>query len=234
MEIKKQLKDLNVKLSALASELRISRSTLNSYIDSFEKGQVIPHGEYQRIFEYLFSDGEINSLVFACRIDYVKRVMLAEVKPETEKAIQNNAQEDTVKTINDILSSEPLETPFVDFITLFIKNKEKDLVRAICLYFNFTNGFLDLEVNTPTDRDKALFSQLAKTFADYQSGTIEHLPEFFDYVVEKNKEAISRKKGAISDSEIVDFIKAKLDNGGNIDPVVLKQMLELREVKHAD
>ena len=61
MEIKKNLKALDIRISKLASELGVSRPTLDSYIECFENGHAIPNEGYQRIFEYLFSGEQINS-----------------------------------------------------------------------------------------------------------------------------------------------------------------------------
>ena len=85
MEIKKNLKALDIKISKLASELGVSRPTLDAYIDYYERGKLIPNEGYQKIFEYLFSGKEVNSVDFAHRYDYVKRVMLADAKAGAEK-----------------------------------------------------------------------------------------------------------------------------------------------------
>lgn len=48
MEIKKNLKALDVKISKLATDLDISRPTLDTYIECYEKGQPIPNEGYQK------------------------------------------------------------------------------------------------------------------------------------------------------------------------------------------
>ena len=53
MEIKKNLKALDIKISKLATELGVSRPTLDAYIEYYESGQSIPNEGYQKIFEYL-------------------------------------------------------------------------------------------------------------------------------------------------------------------------------------
>ena len=88
MEIKKNLKSLDIKISKLATELGVSRPTLDAYIEYYENGQQIPNEGYQKIFEYLFSGEEINSVEFAQRYDYVKRVMLADAKTGAELSLQ--------------------------------------------------------------------------------------------------------------------------------------------------
>ena len=229
MEIKKNLKALDVKISKLASDLGVSRPTLDAYIEYFENGQQIPNEGYQKIFEYLFSGEEINSVDFAQRYDYVKRVMLADAKAGAEKSAEDKKQSAILKNIEDIISSGTLDTPFIDFINLFINNREKDLVQAICLYFNFTNGYLNMADSEVNEKNKALFSQLARVFSEYQLDTIECLQEYYDQIVEKNKAIFDKKKVKVNDSDIIEYIKNNLGESSNLDLEVLKQMIESRE-----
>ena len=101
MEIKKNLKALDIRISKLASELGVSRPTLDSYIECFENGHAIPNEGYQRIFEYLFSGEQINSVEFAQRYDYVKRVMLSDAKAGAEKNISDQRQDSILKNIKE-------------------------------------------------------------------------------------------------------------------------------------
>lgn len=231
MEIKKNLKALDIKISKLATELGVSRPTLDAYIEYFEKGLQIPNEGYQKIFEYLFFGDEINSVEFAQRYDYVKRVMLADAKSGAEKIIEGQKQDAILKNIKDVLNSGTLEAPLVDFINLFITNKDKDLVKAIYLYFNFTNGYMDISKAMVSDKDKALFSQMAKIFMEYQTDEIEYLSEFYERMMIKNKEIFDKKKIKINDSDIIEYIKTNLSDSSNLDLEVLKEMIASREDK---
>lgn len=231
MEIKKNLKSLDIKISKLATELGVSRPTLDAYIEYYEKGQQIPNEGYQKIFEYLFSGEEINSVEFAQRYDYVKRVMLADAKTGAELSLQAKREKSVVKNIVDILDSGTLEEPLVEFINLFINNKDKDLVKAIYYYFNFTNGFIDLSNVEVEEKNKALFSQLSKLFNDYQNDSIELLPDYYEQIVDKNKRIFDKKKIKVNDSDIIEYIKNNLNESSDLDIEVLKQMIASREDK---
>lgn len=231
MEIKKNLKSLDIKISKLATELGVSRPTLDAYIEYYEKGQQIPNEGYQKIFEYLFSGEEINSVEFAQRYDYVKRVMLADAKTGAELSLQAKREKSVVKNIVDILDSGTLEEPLVEFINLFINNKDKDLVKAIYYYFNFTNGFIDLSNVDVEEKNKALFSQLSKLFNDYQNDSIELLPDYYEQIVDKNKRIFDKKKIKVNDSDIIEYIKNNLNESSDLDIEVLKQMIASREDK---
>lgn len=231
MEIKKNLKSLDIKISKLATELGVSRPTLDAYIEYYENGQQIPNEGYQKIFEYLFSGEEINSVEFAQRYDYVKRVMLADARTGAELSIQAKRENAVVKNIIDILDSGTLEEPLVEFINLFINNKDKDLVKAIYYYFNFTNGFIDLSNVDVEEKNKALFSQLSKLFNDYQNDSIELLPDYYEQIVDKNKRIFDKKKIKVNDSDIIEYIKNNLNESSNLNIEVLKQMIASREDK---
>lgn len=231
MEIKKNLKSLDIKISKLATELGVSRPTLDAYIEYYENGQQIPNEGYQKIFEYLFSGEEINSVEFAQRYDYVKRVMLADARAGAELSIQAKRENAVVKNIIDILDSGTLEEPLVEFINLFINNKDKDLVKAIYYYFNFTNGFIDLSNVDVEEKNKALFSQLSKLFNDYQNDSIELLPDYYEQIVDKNKRIFDKKKIKVNDSDIIEYIKNNLNESSNLNIEVLKQMIASREDK---
>lgn len=231
MEIKKNLKSLDIKISKLATELGVSRPTLDAYIEYYENGQQIPNEGYQKIFEYLFSGEEINSVEFAQRYDYVKRVMLADAKTGAELSLQAKREKSVVKNIVDILDSGTLEEPLVEFINLFINNKDKDLVKAIYYYFNFTNGFIDLSNADVEEKNKALFSQLSKLFNDYQNDSIELLPDYYEQIVDKNKRIFDKKKIKVNDSDIIEYIKNNLNESSDLDIEVLKQMIASREDK---
>lgn len=231
MEIKKNLKSLDIKISKLATELGVSRPTLDAYIEYYENGQQIPNEGYQKIFEYLFSGEEINSVEFAQRYDYVKRVMLADAKTGAELSLQAKRKNAVVKNIVDILDSGTVDEPLIEFINLFINNKDKELVKSIYYYFNYTNGFIDLSTVEVNEKNKALYSQLSKLFIDYQNDNIEFLQEYYDQIIEKNKKIFDKKKIKINDSDIIEYIKNNLDDSSNLDIEVLKQMIASREDK---
>ena len=55
MDIKKNLKDFDIKISKMAIDFGVSRPTLDSYIECFENGKEIPNEAIQAIFVFLFS-----------------------------------------------------------------------------------------------------------------------------------------------------------------------------------
>lgn len=231
MEIKKNLKALDIKISKFATELGVSRPTLDAYIEYYESCQSIPNEGYQKIFEYLFSGEEINSIEFAQKYDYVKRIMLADAKTGVEKAIHDERENKILNNIRDVLATGTVDEHLIEFINLFINNRDNDLVKAIYMYFNYSNGFADLSKREIEEKEKAIYSQLAKLFTNYKDNSIELLEEFYNQLQSKNQELIEAKTIKVRDSEIVDYIKTKLNESEELDIEELKLMIASREVK---
>ena len=231
MEIKKNLKALDIKISKLATELGVSRPTLDAYIEYYENGQPIPNEGYQKIFEYLFTGKEMNSIEFAQRYDYVKRIMLADAKAGVEKVIHEERENKIINNIREIIATGTVDEHLIEFINLFINNRDNDLVKSIYMYFNYANGFAELSKKVIEEKEKAVYSHLAKIFASYKDGTIELLEEYYAQLELKNKELIETKTIKVKDSEIVDYIKTKLSVSEELDIEELKKLLASREVK---
>ena len=231
MEIKKNLKALDIKISKLATELGVSRPTLDAYIEYYESGQSIPNEGYQKIFEYLFSGEEINSIEFAQKYDYVKRIMLADAKAGAEKAIHDERENKILNNIREVIATGTVDEHLIEFINLFINNRDNELVKAIYMYFNYSNGFADLSKQEIEQKEKAIYSQLAKLFSNYKDNSIELLEEFYNQLQSKNQELIEAKTIKVRDSEIVDYIKTKLNESEELDIEELKLLIASREVK---
>ena len=229
MEIKKHLKSLDVKISKLAIDLGVSRPTLDTYIECFEKGEKIPNEAYNSIFEFLFSNEEMNTIEFAQKYDYVKRVMLSDAKKGVEKNILEEREKLLLDTIKNSLEYGDVDKSLLEFICLFVTNKNVDLVKAIYMYFNYSNGYEDMNIKDIDNKDKALFSNLAKIFEEYQQGTIENIDTYYNQVFQKNQRIFERKKVKVNDTDIVNYIKNNLNENSDIDIEVLKKMIESRE-----
>ena len=229
MEIKKSLKSLDVKISKLATELGISRPTLDTYIDYFERGIKIPNDVYQSIFEYLFSAEKMTSIEFARKYDYVKRVMLTDVKKTIETGIIDKREYYLASKITEAASSGAMSRDLLELFFLFFNNYHIDLVRAISMYFNYTNGFKDIAEEEPSEIDKALFSQLAILFESYNANSIELDEESYKKLFEKNQAMLEKKKPKVSDEDILRYIKENLSDSDSIDLEVLRKMMNDRE-----
>ena len=72
---------------------------------------------------------------------------------------------------------------------------------------------------------------MAKLFTNYKDNSIELLEEFYNQLQSKNQELIEAKTIKVRDSEIVDYIKTKLNESEELDIEELKLLIASREVK---
>ena len=70
--IKQILQRAGVTLAQFASDLSISRPTLDSYIAAFDNGSKISNSFYQDIFDFLFEDQQMQAEEFSRRYKYMR------------------------------------------------------------------------------------------------------------------------------------------------------------------
>ena len=99
------------------------------------------------------------------------------------------------------------------------------------MYFNYANGFLNMDDDALIDKDKALFSHLSKIFSDYNNDTISILEGSYEQLKNKNKTLFDKKQIKVNDSDIVEYIKNNLNDTSSLDIELLKQMINSRETK---
>lgn len=225
MEIKRQLKNLDVKISRLAQELGISRPTLDTYIEYYENGQQIPNERYREIFEYLFASETDSTIEFAKRFDYVKRTFLQSYNSDKRQSVEQSIRNNISMFADDLEASDEL----LEFINLLINNSKVDLVQAIISYFNFVNGLKRFESVNVEDKDKALFSHLYKIFAEYQSDTIQIDEESYEGFLEKSNRIFKKKNTDSASDELLDYLQKNIPEGSNIDLNYIKQLLDKKE-----
>ena len=225
MEIKRQLKTLDVKISRLAQELGVSRPTLDTYIQYYENGQQIPNERYRKIFEYLFADETISTIEFAKRFDYVKRTFLrsdgTSSQQSEEQAIRDN--------LSNFAYSADSQKELLEFINLFINNSKVDLVQAITEYFNYVNGIKAYEPVSVEEKNKALFSQLYKIFADYNADSIQLNEKSYSGFVEKSNRIFQKKDSSAVSDELLSYLQKNIPEGSKIDMEYIKKLLDKKE-----
>lgn len=231
MEIKKNLKALDVKISKLATDLDISRPTLDTYIECYEKGQPIPNEGYQKIFEYLFDTGEMDSINFARKFDYVKRVMLKDAKNGVERNFLEQREAALSDKIKEMIDDGTINKSLLEFFNLFANNKDNSLIKAIYMYFNYSNGFADMSKAEISELDKALFSNFSQLFEEYKKGNLVLNTESYNQMLEKNRSIFEQKKAKLTQADIINYIKAKLNDKSELDVETLKQMISTMKEK---
>ncbi len=226
MEIKRTLKNMDVRISKLATDLGISRPTLDTYIEYYENQKPIPNQTYQVIFDYLFSTECSNTIEFARRFDYVKRTFLASYKAEETQTHEQRLRD----SLSDYAFMPDADKDMLEFVNLFITNGKIELVQAISRYFNFVNGLKKFDAEAETEKNKALFSKLFRVFLEYQQDNIITDDSAYRGFVEKSDRIFSKKEDADPvNTELLEYLGARLPEGSNIDLDYIKKLLEKKE-----
>lgn len=189
MKIKNILKENNVKLIELSSILNISRPTLNSYIDEFEREGKISNKEYDSFFK------KILKKTYTCREElfvdinefkeFLMKKKYGDFLPENLNLLQSiyNKIYKDMKGKNEVVA-------IYKFIESAINNYGED--KALSGYINYTlylNGLKDIKEITADD--KILVSNIFPIMKKYEKSELEindeGLKEFYSRVDEIKK-----------------------------------------------
>lgn len=189
MKIKNILKENNVKLIELSSILNISRPTLNSYIDEFEREGKISNKEYDSFFK------KILKKTYTCREElfvdinefkeFLMKKKYGDFLPENLNLLQSihNKIYKDMKGKNEVVA-------IYKFLESAINNYGED--KALSGYINYTlylNGLKDIKEITADD--KILVSNIFPIMKKYEKSELEindeGLKEFYNRVDEIKK-----------------------------------------------
>jgi hypothetical protein len=229
MEIKKQLKNFDIKISKLASDLNISRPTLDSYIENYEKGITLTNDLYQQIFDHLFSVRSETNIDFARKFDYVKRFFMDKLEKDPKILKSNNREVFLTQNIIGKIEQLECKTEMLEFINLFISNNDLSLVNGIVNYFNIVNGFLDYQSLDSKDNDNALYSHLFDIFRKYLNNELQIDHQNLLLLIEKNKLILEKKESNEAD-RIIMYIKQNTGNDSKIDYEYLKTLITKEKI----
>lgn len=189
MKIKDILKENNVKLIELSSILNISRPTLNSYIDEFEKEGKISNKEYDSFFK------KILKKTYACReelfedINEFKEFLIKKKYGDFLPENLNLLQSIYNKIYNDMKGKNKVVAIY-KFLESAINNYGED--KALSGYINYTlylNGLKDIKEITAND--KILVSNIFPIMKKYEKSELEindeGLKDFYSRVAEIKK-----------------------------------------------
>jgi hypothetical protein CLOST_2514 len=189
MKIKNILKENNVKLIELSSILNISRPTLNSYIDEFEREGKISNKEYDSFFKKILKKtytcreelfGDINEFK-----EFLIKKKYGDFLPENLNLLQSihNKIYKDMKGKNEVVA-------IYKFIESAINNYGED--KALSGYINYTlylNGLKDIKEMTVDD--KILVSNIFPIMKKYEKSELkindEGLKKFYSRVDEIKK-----------------------------------------------
>ena len=189
MKIKDILKENNVKLIELSNILDISRPTLNSYIDEFERDGKISNKEYNAFFKKILEKSYKNREELLGDINELRETLVnkkfSDLLPENLILLQN-----IYDKIYEDMKGKDKVIPIYKFIDSAINNYGED--KTLSGYINYTlylNGLK--EIKEITVDDKILVSNIFPIMKKYEKSQLkmndEGLREFYDRVNEIKK-----------------------------------------------
>ena len=225
MNIKEQLKSIDVRISKLASGLEISRPTLDSYIDLYERGEKIPNEKYQEIFDYLFAEGNASAIAFAQKYDYVKRIMLAEVKKGMEDEATAQRRSFLSGSIVAAANDEHTKVETLELIFLLMRSAENPAIKLLIEYICLSNGITDWNNKEMSEEEKAYFSSLSAFFEAFKAGKLTIDESRLEALMERNAEMNGHRVKKHKDQELMDYLASQGLDPTNIDIEYIKKML---------
>ena len=194
--VKTILKRNNILLSQFASDLNISRPTLDGYIKNFDNGKVISNPLYQKIFEFLFSSITISNEEFKQKYNHV-------VKNFNNNAVTNLY----MSSIENIVSNGSIK----NYLTLDECNALGDLVSekdSLLLHLLKVNLILsdELVLERLTEKEKMLTVGLFELSNKLAVGDFSY--SYDSYL--KLKNAVVKKSNIVSKEELKKEIFLKL------------------------
>lgn len=189
MKIKNILKENNVKLIELSNILDISRPTLNSYIDEFEREGKISNKEYDSFFKKISKKNYESKEELLGDINEFRELLVnkkfSDLLPENLRLLKN-----IYDKIYEDMKGKDKVVPIYKFIDSAINNYGED--KTLSGYINYTlylNGLK--EIKEITTDDKILVSNIFPIMKKYESSQLkmndEGLKEFYNRVDEIKK-----------------------------------------------
>lgn len=229
MDIKKLLKNMNIKLYEFSEKLNISRPTLNSYISEFEIHKKVSNKKINDIFIKLFNK-DIEKEVFLKLLD--------EFYLENKGDDENNYSEenqDLIHSINERMKND-LKGPnsnnaLYKFINSALYMYGND--PALTGYINYNlylNGLKDLK--KIKGKEKKLVSNLFPIMKKYVTSSLIFSEEgYLDFIKRiKEIEDYRNKKREEIENEIKEKLSLEIKNqikqGINIEDISIEEILK--------
>ena len=195
MSIKEYLKSVGVSKQEFASEIKLSRPTLDCYIDAYEKSGRLPRERYQIIFDNLFQE-DLTAVEFKEKLKKMHRLLERDVRLGTDK-LDARAADEVSRMKNRMLRdmSEKDWNPNVyAFLEMMLENYRRDAVfRRLAEYFVFLNRS---EVNEDaSEEQKPYFVNFYKTFDSlYKDARFTYDEKYYDLLIERRDQLAKDRK----------------------------------------
>ena len=198
--VKTILKRNNILLSQFASDLNISRPTLDSYIKSYDKGIPLTNNLYQKIFDFLFTDITVSNEEFVKKYEYI----VANYGTSGEIKSGGSSLTNTVleNIVNDGSIRSYLNNDELNSLGDLIVNKDSLLIHLMKIDLILSNK---IKLDALSEKDKMLTVGMYELSCKLNSSDYSFNQEIYDNL---EKAVIKKKEPATKDE-----IKQKLVDG---------------------
>lgn len=241
MNIKQKLKDIEIKLSEFAKELQISRPTLNSYIDTFEKGGKINSEKHQLIFEKLFTNESISRERFNEIVSrYHKLLERDKVLGTLEYDVKTtDLMASIIDKIKKDIDEKDHDEDIYTFINILVRSyKKENTFLRLAKYFLYLNGNKD--VNEIQADEKVFISNCYKFMNAEKNNELIFDEEYFNKFLNRIKEIkeVNENKKTISkdlmekqlkkmiDKKVQEEMQKQLELGVDIEDIDMQAIIE--------
>lgn len=243
--VKSILKQSGVTLSQFASDLNISRPTLDNYIETYDSGQKISNGFYYDIFDFLFENPNISDVDFIKRYKYMKEHYgMSSIEPQVSVTklksgfnLPKGDYQETLEQIQQIIDNDRQnpDTP-IDIYKIFL-GALKFKTNEIYDFYKFYSLYHGIEkIGSLNDEQKKLYGLLHEALNKSEDKNLSIDPILLNnFVAHANKTYENRNhkilniKNAISD-KLTEVIEDELQKG-NLSDMDLNDIIELIKKK---
>ena len=209
MDIKEYLKSIHMTQKELADRLGLSRPTLDTYIQMFQRNEPLPRDKYQVVFEQLFTDPVRGDKEFRETLDeyalFLKQDQVLETNGmSTEEAYIMSL---VIQEIKKDLCKNDANIDIYIFINLLIHNYRKNPVLMQMVEY-FLLLYSRKNVNDIAEDEKVFLSNYHRLLQDKEQLVFQ--PKAFEDLLEyANK---SKRVNALAKEQLQQQIIKKLES----------------------
>lgn len=198
MPIKKYLKSLGITLKDFAERIDLSRPTLNSYIDMYDRGEELPRDRYQIIFDELFANKEKNKEEFEATLLAFEELL----KQDARYGVSSLGAEEA-DIITNLLYIAKKDLGIIDwdsniyvFINIVISHyRNLEVLRYLAMYFNVLNGLYPAE--SVSDEEKPYLAILFHAFSKLVKQDFDNYETYYGEFLVRREELNRKRKERI-------------------------------------
>lgn len=211
-DVKQKLNELDIKIGEFAEELKITRPTLNSYINDYEKGEELSNSRYQIIFDKLFK-GDVESKEEFKKI--TKRFHNLLERDGTLGLLDIDAKKTDLvmgifEQIKVDMAKDDAEEDIYIFVNMILRSYRREKIfKELGRYFLFLNGIKDK--SEIQDEEKPFLSKCFELMSAEKCGKLEFNDDCFQKFSDRIDE-ISSERISLAEEESKKIMLKKFDS----------------------